>query len=58
MRLRDIHKYLSYIIIFLSIYGTASGINSYNRTRMQYPYLWIISPVSFLVPWIIMEYRH
>ncbi len=34
MRLRDLHKYLSWLMIFVAIYGVASGINSYNTTRM------------------------
>jgi len=58
MRLRDLHKYLSYLIIFVAIYGTASGINSYNSSRMQYPYLWVLSPVTFIVPWFVMEVCH
>jgi Cytochrome b5-like Heme/Steroid binding domain len=58
MRLRDVHKYLSWLFIFVAIYGVASGINSYNTTRMQYYHLWVISPVLFLVPWAFMEYRH
>jgi len=33
MRLRDVHKYLSWLFIFIAIYGTASGINSYNSGR-------------------------
>lgn len=58
MRLRDVHKYLSWLFIFVSIYGTASGINSYNTNRMQWYHLWIVSPVSFIVPLIIMEVCH
>lgn len=58
MRLRDVHKYLSWLFIFVAIYGTASGINSYNSNRMQWPHLWILSPVTFLVPLIIMEICH
>jgi cytochrome b involved in lipid metabolism len=58
MRLRDIHKYVSWLFILVAIYGTASGINSYNTSRMQWYHLWIISPVSFVVPLVIMEIRH
>jgi len=58
MRLRDIHKYLSWLFILVAIYGTASGINSYNTGRMQWYHLWIVSPVSFVVPLIFMEVRH
>lgn len=58
MRLRDIHKYLSWFFIFVAVYGVASGINSYNRTRSQYPYLWIASPVIFFVPLVVMEIYH
>jgi len=58
MRLRDVHKYLSWLFIFVAVYGVASGINSYNTSRMQYYYLWIISPVFFFVPWFVMEWRH
>lgn len=35
MRLRDLHKYVSWVMIFAAIYGVASGINSYNTTRFQ-----------------------
>lgn len=58
MRLRDIHKYLSWLFIGVAIYGTASGINSYNSNRMQWYHLWIVSPVTFIVPLIIMEIMH
>lgn len=58
MRLRDVHKYLSWLFIFVAIYGVASGINSYNTNRRQWYHLWVISPVLFLVPWAFMEYRH
>jgi len=58
MRLRDLHKYLSWLMIFVAIFGCATGINSYNTGRMQYYHLWIISPVAFLVPLIIMEAHH
>jgi len=58
MRLRDIHKYLSWFMILVAIYGVASGINSYNSGRMQYYHLWILSPVVFFVPLICMEVYH
>jgi hypothetical protein len=58
MRLRDLHKYLSWLFIFVAIWGTATGINSYNSGRMQWFHLWIVSPVSFFVPLIIMEIMH
>lgn len=58
MRLRDLHKYLSWLFIFVSVYGVASGINSYNSSRMQYPYFWVVTPIFFFVPWACMEIRH
>lgn len=58
MYLRDVHKYLSWFFILVAVYGVASGINSYNTNRMQWYHLWIISPVTFLVPLFIMEVRH
>jgi len=58
MRLRDVHKYLSWLFILVAIYGTASGINSYNTNRMQWYHLWIVSPATFVVPLVIMEIRH
>jgi len=58
MRLRDIHKYLSWVIILVAIYGTTSGINSYNSGRMQWPHLWVLGPVSFVVPLVVLEIYH
>lgn len=58
MYLRDVHKYLSWLFILVAIYGTASGINSYNTNRAQWYHLWIVSPVTFVVPMVILEVRH
>jgi len=33
MRLRDVHKYLSWFITIIGVFGVASGIYSYNKNN-------------------------
>jgi len=58
VRLRDIHKYLSYAIIIVAAFSTVTGVRSYNLNRKQLPHFWIAPAVAFVVPWIVMEIRH
>lgn len=59
MRWRDLHKYLSYFILILCIYGVASGIKSQNRIFGSGPtnlYVGVI--IFFIGVWAIMEGCH
>lgn len=59
MRWRDLHKYLSYIVLLGCVYAVASGMRSqYARFKSGSEFIYVGTIVFFILAWGIMEVGH
>jgi len=59
MRWRDLHKYISYFVLLLCVYGVSSGVKSQNVRFGSGPtFLYVGVIVFFLAAWTCMEIGH